>query len=270
MNILRGLAVIVPSLMVCFAEADYQLDINGGSSNYVNSDLNGYTDGYNYPGGGSPLSISGVGFGLATYPSSSDVGVVFSGNSSGPVAVYDYTGLSYAVGASDSLFTLINSGDGGTQGTPEGTIEVFGTDGAYASLNLVEGFNIRDHFNGIYCNTVTDLTVVSTYFNGGNYSSDPAFGPDRLDRQELVLGSSFNGQTVTEIKFTFDNNGFPGGSPFLAAATISDSAAPEPGSVAPTLRCFSGNLCSTPTERPRKPGRASLNGRGLFGSRSKP
>jgi hypothetical protein len=53
----RYLAILGPILVSCSASADYQLDINGGSNNYINSDLNTYSDGYNYPGGGIAVKL---------------------------------------------------------------------------------------------------------------------------------------------------------------------------------------------------------------------
>ena len=195
----------------------------------LNSDATAYTGGGNYQAGGTTLNVVGVPFSLGSYPSGSGhLGTILSPTSG--TNVYDFPGLSI-VGAS-TLFTLINSGYGGSAGTNQGMVEVFGTNGAHATLSLTEGFNIRDHYQGQYVNGLTDPTVVPTYFNNGVSSNVAGFGPDRLDRQTLTLGPSFVGQTVTELKFTALGHGAPDGAPFLAAATFAPQAVPEPATLA--------------------------------------
>ena len=64
--------------------------------------------------------------------------------------------------------------------------------------DLVEGTNIRDHFNDGFVNTLSDSSVISTYFTNGAPSDSSS---DRLDMQELDLPSSFIGDDITSITF---------------------------------------------------------------------
>lgn len=179
----------------------------------VNADARSYTGGTAYPVGGQTLDFAGVPFALALrFEDPSTLGAVQT-NGVGEDEIH-----SFAVSIPDAarVYTLINSGFGAF-GAYNGKVEVFGTGGAYASLNLVQGTNIRDHFNNIYQNTISDPTVVPTNF-----------GDDRLDRQVLELNASFAGQTVTEFRFTggpvstyFD------GVAFLAGVTF--ETVPTPG-----------------------------------------
>lgn len=219
---LSGLAVLTAAVA---AHAQYTtVDL----SLAVNSDITTYTGGGNYQAGGTTLNVLGVPLALAAYPAGSGhLGAIQSPTST---ATYDFTGLS--IQGATALYTLLNTANGGSLNTNEGKVEVFGTNGAYAVLNLIEGTNIRDHYQGGFENGLSDPTVVSTYFSNGNASQTPGFGPDVLDRQMLVLGSSFVGQTVTELKFTANGHGFPDGAPFLAAATFGPAPVPEPASMA--------------------------------------
>ncbi len=120
-----------------------------------------------------------------------------------------------------ALYSLANTAFG-VAGDAEGSLVVRGTGGETATLNLVEGANIRDHFNGIYVNTLTDPTVVPTYFSGGAPASS---GNVRLDMQELTLPSSFDGDTIASITFDGTAEGaFNGGSAFLAGLTLVDGS----------------------------------------------
>ena len=179
----------------------------------VNADARSYSDGGNYPVGGQTLDFAGVPFALALrFAEPTTLGVVQSNGVSAPEV------FSFAVGIPDAarVFTLINTGFG-AYGAYNGKIEVFGTGGAYASLDLVQGSNLRDHFNGFYQNFISDPTVVPT-----NFASV------RLDRQVLELGPSFAGQSVTEFRFTGGPvASFTDGVPFLAGLTF--ERVPTPG-----------------------------------------
>ena len=120
-----------------------------------------------------------------------------------------------------TVHTLINSFDG-VFGVSNGRLEFVGTGGAFASFDLTQGFNLRDHFNGVFNNVITDPTIVTVNFGGDV----------RFDRQRFNLPASFATQTLTEIRLIGDG-GFPSGQAFLAAATVetqNGSAVPEPGS----------------------------------------
>ena len=113
-----------------------------------------------------------------------------------------------------AVYTLINSGFG-EFGANNGLVEVIGTGGAYASFDLIQGTNIRDHFQNVYNNVV------------GPDIESAVYGSVRLDRQVLLLPPSFQGQTLTEIRIT-GTAGNPSGDPFVAAITVQ---VPEPSAV---------------------------------------
>jgi hypothetical protein len=106
----------------------------------------------------------------------------------------------------------------GTFGADIATLEFFGAGGAFASFDLVEGANIRDHYDGYYCNTIADGTP-SASFDGGV----------RLDRQTFVLPTSFAGDTLTQISFIGTSTSALAGAAFLAAMTV--ESVPEPSSL---------------------------------------
>jgi hypothetical protein len=198
------------------AQAQY-LSVNISAD--ANLDLQTRTDGSNYPLGGTGLTIAGVPFQFGLLNNTAGTtGAIYepSGNPS-----YTFN-MPTGVYATD-LYTLINT-TWGDYGVNEGTVVVTGSHGETATLNLTEGVNVRDQYQGFYQDTLSDSTVVETEFLNGVPN---ASGPDRLDRQELVLPSSFNGDTVASISFNGIDNGQPGGDPFLAGMTL--ELVPEPG-----------------------------------------
>jgi PEP-CTERM motif len=205
------------------ARAQFYTEID--ISSQVNADLQTYTSGGDYQVGGSQLNAGGVPFGLALLDNTpGTTGVLQTPYNGGQVESYTFYVPSgtYAT----ALYTLINT-SWGDDGVNEGSVVVTGSGGETATLDLIEGFNIRDHYNGFYCNTYTDPTLVPTYF--ANQVPNSTDGPVRLDRQMLVLPSSFNGDTVASITFNGIGNGQPDGSPFLAGMTL--QTVPEPDSL---------------------------------------
>ncbi|MFO0829027.1 MAG: hypothetical protein U0572_12880 [Phycisphaerales bacterium] len=178
-------------------------------SSQINSDLRTYFNGTNYPTGGQILAFAGVPMALGLKNGNpSSLGAVQIPNGTQP------TTFSFVldVAAPIRLYTLINSA-WGSFGANNGKVEVFGTNGAYASMSLVQGTNIRDHYQGSYQNLLSDPTVVPTLYLGGV----------RLDRQVLELPPSFAGQTVTELRFS-GVGANPAGAAFLAGATFEVAA----------------------------------------------
>lgn len=177
----------------------------------VNFDIRSYTNGVNYPVGGSTLDFGGVPFDIAVLDGDPDTfGVTQLPIFTGPASFSFRVNIPGAV----RLFTLINSAFGSFDSN-NGTVAVFGTGGAFASFDLIQGTNIRDHFNGLFVNTLSDATVLST-----NYPGDV-----RLDRQVLELPAVFLGETITELRFSGEATG--AGVAFLAGATI--ETIPTPG-----------------------------------------
>ncbi|MFN0010591.1 MAG: hypothetical protein ACKVS8_02990 [Phycisphaerales bacterium] len=206
-------AVAVVVSLAGVARADF---VHVDLSSRINADARTYTGGLDYPVGGQTLDFGGVPFALGLrFDDPLSLGAVQT-NGVGDAEVH-----SFPVSIPDALrlYTLINSGFG-SLGAFNGKVEVFGTGGAAASFDLVQGLNIRDHFDNIYQNIITDDTVVPTLF-----------GRDRLDRQVLQLGPSFVGQTVTELRFTGGPVvSFFDGVAFLAGATF--ETIPTPGAAA--------------------------------------
>ena len=187
----------------------------GGLTNF---DLRTFTNGLSYPIAPTTLTVGGVDFSLTpfdTVPNSLGIILTPTGNSlfTIPTNVFGPT----------TVYTLINSAIGAF-GEVNGRLEFAGTGGTFASFDLIQGFNLRDHFNGVFNNIVTDPTIVTANFAGDV----------RLDRQMFVLPASFATETLTEIRLIGTNAGFPQGQAFLAAATIqtpSGNAVPEPSTL---------------------------------------
>jgi len=193
----------------------------------ANSNIQTFTDGGNYQLGGTQLNAAGVPFGLAELNGNANTtgAILTSGGN------FDFTFAVPAGTEATSLYSLANLGFGAA-GAPEGQIVVTGTHGETATLNLVGGVNVRDHNNDGFINTLSDPTVVPTYFlNGAPTTADISI-QTRLDRQELDLGPAFNGDTISTIQL--EGNSIPGGGDgtvFLAGLTLVDapvsSAVPE-------------------------------------------
>ncbi len=184
----------------------------------VNANLQTYSGGTNYPVGGTQLNVGGVPFVLASYPGGGTGVVQTQAATQATPSVFD---VPVNAESASTVYTLINSGYG-TLNNLDGTVEFFGTTGAYAIFYLVEGQNIRDHYNNVFNNQIAPGTP-SASFGGGS---------DRLDRQTFVLPSSFAGQTLTDIRLSgFGDN--PTGEPFLAAVTV--ASAPSQHTATDTL-----------------------------------
>ncbi len=107
---------------------------------------------------------------------------------------------------------LVNSAFGSC-GADVGEIDFVGSSQT-DTYKLTEGDNVRDHFNGQFCNSAGGVTDTAN------------FGNDRLDLDVIKLPASFLDQTLESIEF----KGFgddPLGEPFLAAVTL-DPADPAP------------------------------------------
>jgi hypothetical protein len=174
----------------------------------VNADVRSFTNGSFYPVGGQTVPFGGVPFALATVSAN-------PASLGGFLTNLDSVEYSVSIAGAARVYTLVNSGFG-SLGAPNGFLEVFGTGGAFARLDYVQGLNIRDHFQNAFQNQISDPTVFATEFGGGV----------RLDRQVLELPSAFDGQTVTLIRFTGTSVGGPG-VPFLTGVTV--QLVPGPG-----------------------------------------
>jgi hypothetical protein len=116
----------------------------------------------------------------------------------------------------------------GVSGATVGTVEFVGSGGNQFVVPLVEGKNIRDHFDGQFNNVIDGVTAVPAF--------DAGPGQARLDMQVFTLPSAFANETLTDIRFT-SAGGDPAGIPFLVAATVATpgggggAAVPVPGAM---------------------------------------
>jgi hypothetical protein len=208
-------------------EAQAFTEINIGSQ--VNANLQLYANGANYQPGGTQLNVAGVPFGLAQAGTNanstgivqSPVGAASSAppNNTGP---FDFAFSVPAGTRATVLYALMNTAYG-VYGMNEGSVVVTGTHGETATLQLIEGVNIRDHNNDDSVNSLSDPTVVPTCFLNGAPTTESV--QSRLDCQKLVLPATFTGDTIAAIAFKGEANG-TGGQAFLAGLTLGDTPKP--------------------------------------------
>ena len=212
-NRVSGFVALAVVSVAGFARADtIDLDI----SNLVNTDLTTYSGGSNYPQHGGPLTVAGVPFTLATIGPNSDTAIIQTSESVGVSETYS---IPVGVFGVTTVDTLINSAFGGC-GVNIGELDFIGASNTY-TYTLTEGTNVRDHFNGGFCNTVTSVAGTASF--GG--------GADRLDMQQIALPASFATDTLESIDFKSFGQ-FLDGSPFLAAAAVTTaSSVPEPAAL---------------------------------------
>jgi hypothetical protein len=152
-------------------------------------------------------------------------GIVQGGGAS-RLGSFNYTFLVPGGTKATVLYTLLNT-TAGTSGSNVGSIVVTGTGGETATLSLIEGSNIRDHNNDGFANTLSDPTVLPTYFLNGAPTTQSI--QTRLDRQQLVLPVTFAGDTIASI--TFEGVADPTtGAAFLTGLTLEN--VPEPSVIA--------------------------------------
>jgi len=224
------LASIALAVSACFLGAARADDVQVDLSGFVNADLTTYTGGASYPQNGGSLTVDTIPFSLATIGSNLDTAIVQASTAqdfSIPVGTFGVT----------SAYVLVNSAWGAC-GTDIGAIDFVGSSGTF-TYTLTEGSNVRDHFNGTYCNTAPDIAGTAS------------FGLDRLDMQAITLPAGFSDETLESIDFVGYGKGDLG-SPFLAAATLVTSgdwdpptdpdtpAVPEPSNL--LFMCMAGAL----------------------------
>ncbi len=195
----------------------------------ANTDLDTYspTPGI-YPAGGGVLTVAGVPFATVELNNTPNTFGIVQAPAAGPPGSVLGGPFNFAFSVpagtqAQVLYCLMDSVWGG-DGNNVGSIVVTGTGGETATLTLTEGVNIRDCHNDGFEDNISDPTVVSTYFADGTTtpSTDAVM---RLDRQELVLPSTFNGDTIASIDFEGNAQGY-GGDPFVAGLTL--GPVPEP------------------------------------------
>jgi len=183
-------------------------DINIIISPYVTDNIRTWTSGTNYPFGGVYTNYAGITFYLAAFPGiTNGLGVIYtgSGSTTAPVTNNFPVNITNAV----TVYTLMNS-DTGQLGATNGTLDFYGSLGAHASFNIVQGVNIRDHYNGSYQNTVSS-NLMSLYWGAARSV--------RLDCQGWMLPTNFFSQTLTNIQVRCFGSP-PNGVPVVAAVTV--------------------------------------------------
>ena len=177
-------------------------------------DLRTLTNGANYPVAPTSLTVGGVPFALAPV-----AGVPGSLGALGTDAPVGGVPVSFTLTV-DILhpltgYTLINSGFG-TLGANNGSLAFATAGGLSATFDLIQGANVRDHFNGFYNNQIDPGTATA------NFPGDV-----RLDRQRFDLPAAFAADRLTSITLTGPSgSNFIDGLPFLAGATVQTPSAP--------------------------------------------
>lgn len=179
-------------------------------SSLVNADLTTYTGGGDYPQHGGSLAVGGIPFTLAKIGANSDTAVIQTSTAGGVSETYSIPVGVFGVTSAD---TLINSAFGSCT-TSIGELDFVGASSTF-TYPLIEGTNVRDHFNGAFCNTAPGVAATAT------------FGSARLDMQQITLPASFASDTLERIDFKSSGQGFSG-SPFLTAAAVVTGSGPSP------------------------------------------
>ena len=164
-------------------------DITVNISRSITDNIRTWTAGTNYPVGGSYTNYAGVSFYLAGFPGiTNGLGTIYTGL--GSVAAPKTNNFPVNITNAATVYTLMNSYDG-QAGKTNGTLEFYGDQGAHASFNLVQGFNLRDHYNGSFQNTIA-RNIMSLYWGAAKSV--------RLDCQGWMLPADFYSQTLTNIQ----------------------------------------------------------------------
>lgn len=186
---------------------------------YTNEDAQTYTNGAMYPKAGYTFATGGVPMTLSSLGGNP--------NTTGIVQDFAFDGqtrllasIAVNVFGIQTVYTLINSGFGSLN-TNIGSVVIHGSNGDTLTYQLIEGLNVRDHYQGSFVNTLSDGTVVPTLFGDGSV---------RLDRQKIVLPVAFASETLTSVDF-YGNGTGGNGLAFMAGLTVSASPVPEPATI---------------------------------------
>lgn len=201
---MRGVLMLIGSLIgaIVYAQPTYHtFDLTPWAS----LDIRTLTNGNAYPTGNRTLTAGGVPMYVAASPQNPNTLIVVYVGADNQLRTFD---IPINLRGARRVYTLINN-LWGQCGLTLGKVEVFGSNGSYAVMNLVEGVNVRDHYNGYFCNSLTDPTVLTLEFGAGV----------RLDRQVIELPSSFLNDTVEFVRFS-GRGQYPQGAVFLAALTV--------------------------------------------------
>jgi hypothetical protein len=186
---------------------------------YANSDLTLYSGAAAYPQRGGYVQINSVSFRLAAAAGNSHTAVVqsFSDSAVHPLPVKTaspgfLTKLGYVnvipIKRRDvtSVYVLMNSAYGHC-GDLIGELQFISNGKETYLYPLREGLNIRDHTNGSFCNTITQVQGTAKFKNV------------RLDYQLIVLPPRFSAYLDKIVLRGFRGRSFSG-APFIAAITL--------------------------------------------------
>jgi hypothetical protein len=197
------IATLALSAATFAAHAQY-LELNISAD--CNQNLQTFPDGHEYPLGGTQIDVGGIPFGLSMLDNiPGTTGVVQT-----PADNQSYTFNVPSDTSATVLYALMNT-SWSDPNIDEGCIIVTGSHGESATLGL--GTTTWEPNGGV---------------NSGGLNVQPeiATGPVELDREELVLPCSFDGDTIASITFDGIDNGGTNSDPFLAGVTL--AVVPEP------------------------------------------
>jgi len=125
------------------------------------------------------------------------------------------------------LYMLVNSG-WGHEGTRVATIHVLTEDAQEYSIELIEGFNLRDWNDGYNVNTYTSPDLKPVYEDIGKWGR-----PARIDMLTITLPTSFQGSIVDSLIIDGHETGYEDGILVLQGITFEALAVvPEPATLA--------------------------------------
>jgi hypothetical protein len=220
------------------------IDLSGS----VTGSLTTFTNGDQYPQNGGTVTVGGVNFILPTCSNGQcfdlsghqtsaldgKTGVIgsFANDPAHPQQVVVDVSALNIVGAT-TVYTLANTAFSASNIPPQdllgkviGDITFVGLHSTY-TYNFVEGQNIRDHLQGGFVNTATDVVATATFQNGvaspapAGQENDP--GTVRLDMQKILLPSEFLTDTLVDIIYDTVNVSDIGQPQLVSAVSIETS-----------------------------------------------
>jgi len=207
--LLIGLGTISPAKALTYQPVDFSSSFNGNLQN-TNSQ---------YPSGN--VTLGGVPF---------DIGLNGSGGNNfwngyiaaGTGSETETLNINVGVFGVSEVDTLINTDWGQFGPNSYASIEFIGTGGADYTVNLIGGVDIRDFNPSIWTNTINGTTTTQVFL---------ASNGQRLDKQQFVLPSAFDNQTLTSIVLT-DTGNYAFQRTFLSGVSVGvGTAVPEPTSI---------------------------------------
>jgi len=213
LNLKSSLLLCVLAILIFIPAHSFAAFIEVGFTEY-NRSLNDMTNG-GYYGTGGTITYAGIPLTIADGTGGSHN--IWNGVNDADNTMEITTSITHA----DTVYTMISS-FWGTNGTDIGFLEFFGTNSAYYRYDLVEGWNVRDHFVGSFVNFTNSSDTIDDVFSPG--------GRVHLDMQVIDLPSIFSSETLTKISITSNDRGLQG-VPFLAAMTVSAADVPEPSTL---------------------------------------